>query len=239
MTTYYVDIKNETERTWTMAVYQQLPESVGLDSVSWKQATSPRHSETGVKWEVNYLVATADYVMSRPLGVYMANQTLPTTLGKKWRCVWQDNCQQLVEDGDGTPGHILIANESGFKANLGIGMDGEGSVFKKDVLSNENAQFRVEPTYWVGLFRNVVIGEVISGNVIVGPEQIKFTGDMNCATLRVWTEGETTKYKIVYSIKGEMSEFQLRAAMAMDYLREHPEALPLLETVKEKQKLKR
>jgi len=224
MSTYYVDFKNETSRTYVMAVYQQLPDSVGLDSVAWKRATAPKLGICGVKWDVDYNVALADYTMAAPSGVYMSSQILPTILGKKWKCIWGEGCQELVEDGEGTPGHILISNNSGFEANLGIGMDNQGSIFKRNVMSGENAQFRVEPTYYIGLFRNVVLGEVISGDVIVGPMQLKFSGNMNCALLRLYVEGSTIKYQIEYSMKGSMSIEHLLAREAMATLNRNPAA---------------
>lgn len=50
MPTYYVDFANQTDRTWTMSVYQTVPGSIGLKSVSWKQTTVPKQGESGVEW---------------------------------------------------------------------------------------------------------------------------------------------------------------------------------------------
>jgi len=40
-----ITFNNQTDRTWTMAVYQTLPNSKGLDSVSWKQVTGPQQRD--------------------------------------------------------------------------------------------------------------------------------------------------------------------------------------------------
>ena len=46
MAAYTMDFNNNAGRTWTMAVYQTIPSSVGLDSVSWKQSAAPNGGQT-------------------------------------------------------------------------------------------------------------------------------------------------------------------------------------------------
>src|SRR5579859_4044839 len=142
MPSYYVDFNNGTQQTWTMAVYQTLPNSIGLESVSWKQTTVPHSGSSGVKWDILYNVAIANYQQIGGVGVYKASQTLNAELGSSWDCVFKDNVQQLVPSTGSVPGDsILINNTSGNLANLGIGMSGQGSVFKKGVVSGASAQF--------------------------------------------------------------------------------------------------
>lgn len=200
MSNYYVDFSNETQSTWTMAVYQTLPNSIGLDSVSWKQTTVPKSGDSGVEWQVNYNVALAEYKQTGGIGVYKASQTLPAELGTAWQCVFEDNVQQLIPDSGSVPSDtILIKNVSSMEANLGIGMSGQGSVYKKGVVSGAAGQFTVTPSYWVGLFNNLVLGEVISSNVIVGPTPIRFPDGMNLATVTAWMSGSSIKFKVDYS----------------------------------------
>ncbi len=196
---YFCNFRNETTQTWAMAVYQTLPNSVGLDSVSWKQTTVPQSGYSGVSWEVDYNVAIADYQQTGGIGVYTASQTLDTLLGKEWNCVYKDNVQQLESAGNAPQGNqILINNLSDRLANLGIGMSGQGSVYKQDVLSGATAQFTVTPTYWAGLFNQVVLGEVISSNVTVGPLELVFPGGLNAATLIATLDGSTINLKVEY-----------------------------------------
>ncbi len=202
MTEYYVNFSNETDRTWSMAVYQTIPNSIGLDSVAWKLTTVPRAGSSGVKWEVKYDVALADYRQTKPLGVYFGKQILPTTLGVEWEIKFEDGCQQLYKVGDlptDLGDHIVVHNNSGLQASPGIGMNGNASVYKRNILSNASAQFKVTPTYWAGLFRDVELGEVISSNVEVGPEKIKFSSGANVATLTATLDGESIKLATTYS----------------------------------------
>ncbi len=202
MEKFYVNFENKSDRTWSMAVYQTLPNSVGLDSVAWKMSTVPTGGSSGVEWALNYNVALADYQQDTPLGVYKASQTLSADLGYEWDIVYIDGCQQLVMVkalSSDLQDHIVINNKSGLEANPGIGMSGQGSVFKRNVLSNASAQFKVTPTYWIGLFRDVKLGEVISSNVEYGPFKIKFSGGVNCATITAERDADSIESNIVYT----------------------------------------
>lgn len=201
---YYVNFNNKTDRTWTMAVYQTFPESPGLDSVAWKRTTVPTHGFSGVDWSVDYNVALADYRQTTPLGVYTASQVLDSALGSEWEVIFQDDVQQLNflgSLGSDLQDYIVIHNYSGLVANPGIGMSGYGSAYQRDVLSNNAAQFKVTPVYWVGLFRNVQLGEVISSNVEAGPLRLEFDGGSNVANITANRNGDVMELITDYSLK--------------------------------------
>lgn len=196
---YYIDFVNNSGRTWTMGVYQTLPDSVGLESVSWLQTTVADGGESGVSWDVDYLAMLASYKQTAGKGVYKASQKKATSLGKRLRIVYSEGIQQLVEDGAADrPDQIYIFNDSGETANPGIGMSGQGAVYKKEIFSGTGSQFVVTPTYWVGLFNELVLGQVISSNVTVGPEKIKFGEGQNLATVTARVDGNTLKMDIKY-----------------------------------------
>ena len=200
MANYFANFQNNTDRTWAMAVYQTLPNSIGLDSVSWQQTTVPQSGYSGVSWEVFYNAAIANYAQTGGIGVYTASQILDADLGTAWDIVFEDNVQQLKAAGSAPePSQILINNESGIVANPGIGMSGAGSVYKQDVLSGSSAQFEVTPTYWAGLFNDVVLGEVISSNVIVGPVQLQYPSGTNDATITADLDGDNIVLTVSYS----------------------------------------
>jgi hypothetical protein len=201
---YYVNFNNQTDRTWTMAVYQTFPESPGLDSVAWKRTTVPTKGFSGVTWAVEYNVALADYEQTTPLGVYTSSQVLGTGLGSEWEVVFLDDVQQLKfvgALGSDLKDYIVVHNNSGLVANPGIGMSGYGSAYQRDVLSNNAAQFKVTPVYWVGLFRNVQLGEVISSNVESGPLRLEFEGGSNVATVKATRTGDAMTLHTSYSLK--------------------------------------
>lgn len=200
MSAYYIDFDNNTGSTWTMGVYQELPHSIGLQSVSWKQTTVPTMGSSGVEWEVDYNVAVANYRQIGGIGVYKASQTLRSELGTVWECVFKDGVQQLVPSSGSAPADsIIIKNSSNQLANLGIGMSGQGSVFKRNVVGGAAAQFQVTPTYYAGLFNNLVLGEVINSNVSVEAQKIVFPDGMNGATVTASMSGDNIKVSVSYS----------------------------------------
>ena len=206
---YFVDFENDSDHVWTMALFQTYPDSVGLESVAWLQARAANGGESGVKWDVDYQAMLADYAQSDGRGVYKASQKKTTLLGKKWKVTYENGLQQLFEDGSADrPDQIVIANQSGERANLGIGMSGNGAVFKRNVYSGAGAQFIVKPTYWLGLFNDVVRGEVISSNVVVGPKQLVFEDGKNAATVVAYIKGDSIAMDIKYSTR---STTQVRA----------------------------
>lgn len=191
MTTYNIDFQNDTNDTWTLCVYQELPDSPGLDSVSWKQTTVPTSGTSGVKWNIQYLACLANYKQDGGKGVYKASQKLDTELAKKWKCEFKDQVQQLYEDGSTAEGQLLITNLSGELANLAIGMDGDIALVKGDVYSGNSAQFTVKPKYYVALFSNLVQGEIISGNQVHGPLPVTFDGGQTSKQYVARVEGST------------------------------------------------
>ncbi len=112
-TVYTVDFINSTPDTWTLGVYQTLPASPGLTSVSWKQTTVPRSGESGVQWTVDYLVGIANYSQVGGKGVYKASQKLATNLGQRWAARFEGGAQQLFPNGSANPGQVVIDNEFG------------------------------------------------------------------------------------------------------------------------------
>lgn len=191
MTTYQVNFANETPNTWTLCVYQTLPDSVGLDSVSWKQTRVPRNGESGVQWDIQYLACIANYKQTGGKGVYKASQKMGTELGIQWVCDYKEGVQQLSQSGTTTAGQLLITNKSLELANLGIGVDGDIALVKRDVYSGNNAQFVVKPKYYVALFSDLTQGEVISGNQIHGPLEIVFSGGQTVKNYVAKIEGST------------------------------------------------
>ena len=88
MSIYSVNFSNETPGKWIMCVYQKLPRSPELDSVSWKQITVPPQGQSGIQWSTQYLACLASYEENGEEGVYSVSQKLNTDLGKKWKCVF-------------------------------------------------------------------------------------------------------------------------------------------------------
>ncbi len=199
MARYNVNFSNETYHTWTMGVYQTLPSSPGLDSVSWQQTTVPQSGISGVRWDETHDVAIADYQQTGGIGVYSASQRLRTDVGTAWDIEFEEGVQQLKPAGSAPQADmILVTNKSSMSANPGIGMSGYGSVFKRGLLSGANAQFVMTPTYWVALFNQLVLGEVIGSNVTAGPLELQYPPGLTTARLTASIEGQRLDLTLTY-----------------------------------------
>jgi hypothetical protein len=209
MPPYSVNFVNNTESIFTMCVYQTIPGSPGLESVAWQQTTGAPGDTTGVQWNINYSACLGSYAQTQGIGVYTANQTLPTNLGTAYDIVMLSNggsgpmVQSLIPTTDpnlNPPANgIYIRNVSNNLANPGIGMSGAASVFLQGVYDPEVAQFIVTPTYWVALFSDLEVGEVISSDAALGPWQVQFGPDQYAATLTATLSGSEILTNIAYS----------------------------------------
>ncbi len=214
---YSIDFTNDTNDTWTFAVYQTLPSSPGLKSLSWKQTTVPRGGESGVQWTIEYLVAVLKYQQAGGKGVYKSSQKLGTSLGDAWEVVYKSGAQQLAEAGSApTKGQVTVANKSGQLADIGIGMDGDVALVQPQVFSGAGANFEVEPTYWVAMYKDIVKGEVISGAQVAGPIKVKFFNGATAIAYRAWTEGGVLNFGLTGAAQPGRDElFQMPIEQAL------------------------
>ena len=60
------------------------------------------------------------------------------------------------------------------------------------------AQFQVTPTYYVGLFNELRLGQVITSNVIVGPEVLRYPAGVSQATVTADLDGDSLILSITY-----------------------------------------
>jgi hypothetical protein len=194
MANYSVKFVNDksTKQTWTMAIYQTIPNMGVFDNVAWKQVSVPSSGTRSVDWTLLYNSAMADFFSAGDIGVYELIQILNSDLGRSWQVVNSDGVQQLKPLGTAPAGYIFITNNSGIKANAGIGIDNVGSIYQRNLSSGSTAQFMVTPRYYASIFNNVVPGQVIStASPATDPVEVIFRGGLTSVTLTAFVEGET------------------------------------------------
>ncbi|MGE8534565.1 MAG: hypothetical protein ACN6OJ_08275 [Chryseobacterium sp.] len=174
MITYSVNFENQTPDTWTLCVYQLLPDTMNVDVVAWKLVKVPANSISSIKWETADLVCIADYKHTGGKGYFMPYQYMRSYLGEKWNCVVKDGIKQLEDGGKGPEGQLLLFNNALQLANLGIGMDHDITAVKRNVYSGTMVQFVVKPKYYVALFDDIRKGQIIRGDQINGPLEVNF-----------------------------------------------------------------
>ncbi|CAG8441208.1 13848_t:CDS:2 [Ambispora leptoticha] len=207
MTTYFIDFINEVpDDTLTFGVYQTFPNTPGIDSVAWLRADVPEKGIAGVKFNETYCVVNADYFDDNEKGRYKASQTFDTKLGTAWELIEKDGVAQFDKrvSSSNADNLIVIRNSSKTTASLGIGLSGKLSAIKRKVYVDSVAAFKVTPTFYVGVFTDLEIGEIITDDVILANTKIVFDGD-NVATIRAYLTGHVFNLDVTYSNRASSS----------------------------------
>ncbi|CAG8548329.1 7155_t:CDS:2 [Ambispora gerdemannii] len=207
MTDYFVDFINDVpDETLTFGVYQKFPNTPGIDSVAWLRADVPESGSAGVKFTETYCVVNADYSDDDAKGRYKASQTFDTKLGTAWRLIEKNGVSQFDKkiDPSNADNLIVIKNASKTTASLGIGMSGKLSAIKRKVYVDATAAFKVTPTFYVGVFTDLEIGDIITDDVILANKKIVFDGD-NVATIRAYLKGHVFNIDVAYSNRASSS----------------------------------
>lgn len=182
--------QNDTDRTWTMCVYQQNPQSRKLDTVAWLVATAAPGQRSSVTWtESVYGVVLGEFGRTAKRQLYVPLDSRDTERGACWKIVSEHGRQRLEPAGPSPlRDQIVFTNESGYAANPGITVSGSAVAFKRDLPSGAAAQFIIRPIYYAGLFASIRVGEVV-GRAVIGPLALQPARGVSDATLIARVEG--------------------------------------------------
>lgn len=186
---YSLTFRNDTSRTWTACIYQELSPSRRFDTLAWLTVTAAPGTEGRLTWSSTLSVILGEFGTAARRPLYVPIDRAATELGTIWRIVNAGGGQRL-EPGGPAPlrDQILIANESGRIASPGVAVSGSPVSFAPRLLSGATAQFIVRPTTFAGLYTEIRTGEVIR-RAVVGPLALKFGTGMTTATLHAREEG--------------------------------------------------
>ncbi|CAG8492125.1 10239_t:CDS:2 [Ambispora gerdemannii] len=207
--TYYIDFYNDLPSNkeddgalLTFGLYMKSPRSPGMNNVAWLKADVPKKGMAGVSFKKEYHVISADYRDEEQRGVYTSHQMFKSDLGKEWTLTKYRRIAQFEKQTgySGSSNVISIKNNSGSLAHLGIGIDGQLASVKA-VYDGARAAFKINETYYVGVFSDLVEGQVITGDVIMASDAINFGAGYNCAKVSASLDGETFKLAIKYKNK--------------------------------------
>jgi hypothetical protein len=166
---------NASPRGWTLAVYQQLPGSIGLRGVVWGQASAPAGLSARLTWEPafeSWLGGVREAGRERWRG---GSGGRLLRAGSAWKVVAGEEGRRLEPAGAAPrDDHVVIHNVSGGLAHPTLRLPGARPVGPRDVPSGAAAQFHVAPHFWAALVADVVHGEVVESNVVVGPVRVEF-----------------------------------------------------------------
>lgn len=171
---------NSTDQGWSFALYQEFDPEPGLKSMAWKvlKLSKPQSGSTdgSVSWDLSFQVTIAKRVSGN---VYVGGVSMDAKEGYNYEAVMEGGYIQIKETGKGTPGYINFKNNTHEKQNLGLNLSKTLLAMQEDVSGGVTAQFKITPTYYLGLYTNLDQGSFVSSDAAVGPIQITFPDGMN------------------------------------------------------------
>ena len=195
MTHYTIHLANDTDTSYSFGIYQEYPDSPGLLSVVWKVKGLPAKGAAPtrdmVEWDMNYGLATT---FKDSKDVFHAKQTIRADLGTTW---------QIAPDANGTaaikslavaaknPAQIVVKNNMGEGISAGFTL-ADNLITVRIFHGGESVNFFVHPTYYVALFRQVKVGQLVTSNIATSPVKIEF-GSFKTASVTAVNHGGTYK----------------------------------------------
>ena len=191
-TSYEIQFKNNSNKTYHFGVYQKYPNAPGLRSVVWQVRGLGPNSTNKVTWQMNYGVAISDWDHNDES--YSGLQIVPAELGKAYEVTMVQtsipviNTTPVDTDGHSTsPDQIKLNNNTSQKFNLGFAVDGN-LIAVTPSCGNQWADFIVHPSYYVTLYRDVKIGGLVDNSLHVGPVRIEFKDGNRTALVECVTD---------------------------------------------------
>ena len=176
-TNYTVRFKNSTPNAYHFAVYQQHPESPGLDSIAWQVRGLPPNGINRADWSLDFQVAIANW--DENAGQYTGRQLVQANLGEVYSAVIvQGDIPDIQKTPTGTtsPGLIKLQNNTNpAKAvTMGFAVSNTLIAAEKSVSAGATTNFKVHPEYYIACYRNIKEGQLVDEGIQVGPVKLVF-----------------------------------------------------------------
>ncbi|HEX8153376.1 MAG TPA: hypothetical protein VF698_09640 [Thermoanaerobaculia bacterium] len=165
-----LEFRNETGRTWTLAIFLTPPGAGGGESVAWKLLRTPPGGISRLMWDDTLCAAIADYETREDGSFFHWQQLLPVKAGQACRVVSDRGVRTLELDGDAASADQLeIRNQTDGPVNAGMGQAESPALYLRGLRPGAAAAFRVtEPRYLIGIYDHFEAGQVASPPA-VGP----------------------------------------------------------------------
>ena len=179
MTSYSIECVNATSQAYHFGVYQKYPDSMGLTSVVWKERPVPPMgsipSTASVDWVMSYGASISDFDKNN--STWTGEQVIAAELGKVYDIVSEGGVPMInpTPSGPTNPSQIVIKNSTNTVMNPGFALDYNLIAVKTGTDAGEQAQFSVHPTYYVGCYRDIKLGQLVDSDIALGPVEVKFT----------------------------------------------------------------
>ena len=182
---FSLTFRNDTSRTWTACVYQELPHASRFETLAWLPVTAGPGEETRVTWTTALAVVLGRVAAASRRSLYVPLDRAETAAGTAWRIVRTAGTQKLERAGRAPlPDQVLVTNESGRAASPGIAVSGSPVTFVRELPGGATAQFLIRPSLFVGLFAGIRLGEILPASLIE-PLPLKIGPLMTTITLHL------------------------------------------------------
>jgi rhizosphere induced protein len=187
MTTYSLNVVNNSKEDWDFYMFQKNPQgslnSPKLSSLAWFTKYAASSSKVQFQWDLSYNLLWSEQGVLVPGVKFQANQSFPAdpfatgsaSAGKAGRQATlrydAENDYFRFVDSQTVPGStagtLYVACDGTVpngRASVGIGMSNAGT-FAMPALTNITAGFTPEPTYYVAASVSMQVGQVLEDEV--------------------------------------------------------------------------
>lgn len=202
---YSIKFINDTDENYYFGVYQAFPSSIGLKSIAWqvrrlpKRGSAPTTSQ--VSWTMSYGIAIANWDQNEK--EYTGTQQLDADLGNAYEVVSDGDFPNIDPKPTGTTssGQILFKNNTkspnAMDLDMGFTVAGNIIAIKPKIHPGEKTLFDVHPTYYVALYRDIKLGQLVDSDVVFGPVTVAFTEGKRTIGVEAYIYNGMYKLKVV------------------------------------------
>ena len=200
MTTYYMKFVNQTNDWWHFGVYQTFPESPGLESVVWKEEGVPTGGQSEISWKMDYGVSITNFNGKN----VAAKQIVSANLGCDYQVITKDGIIGIDSAAISTsePADIIALTNNTNPAtpvDMGFALDGAIIAFNGNVGGKQSSNYQVHSKYYVALFRDVKVGDLVTSDISVAPIVVEYQQGNTHATVTAFIDAGNTLTKVAYS----------------------------------------
>ncbi len=201
--TYSIKFLNDTTDDYYFAVYQDFPDSPGLRSVAWQvRAVSARGykaTSSTVSWTTSYGISIANWDSDQK--EYTGEQQQHAELGNTYEVIARGEFPGINPASTGKTAEGLIAFENNtdpaIDLDMGFTVAGNIVAVQPKVHSQEATVFDVHQSYYVALYRNIKLGQLVDSNVKLGPVEVIFGDGTTSKTVSAYMDAGKRKLKVL------------------------------------------
>ena len=201
---YTINFVNDTDEAYFFAVYQDFPSSPGLRSVAWQVRRLPERgsvpSTNRVSWTMSYGISIANWDADQK--EFTGSQQQHAELDNSYEVISNGEFPSINPESTGITekGQIMFLNNTkppnAMDLDMGFTVANNIVAVQPKVHSRETTIFDVHPSYYVALYRNIKLGQLVDSGVVVGPVDVIFRDGVATKTVTAYMSSGQYKLKV-------------------------------------------